>query len=643
MRKIIRFDALPMNSQVVLVIVSLLAVAWLQMPRLLDEFRVDEDFRYYYWMYKFQDSTLFPNDPSEYYVSIHLPGADVPVTFYGLGFSGLFYLANFFVPPIAFSKLLPFILMPITVLHCFYFGQSVRNRTTGIVLALGFLFLNLASSSSISVANGVQRSFATTFIIALIYYLHRQKYLWAGVVIVVSTLIYAPAQALNLGIWGMYWLVTVWRSRPQLNVIQGGFVYLVTAFCLSVLLLLPVFIPELFAAEESIQTEDQPQSSVEQDAPIDTPPQYTYWWENPSFQRDGHFPVFIVFPLVGRGGLVDLGEDLINLFILLIIAALIYFVRGRKAFHLPVVLWCMLWASLVMFIIAWLVFLTTGDFLFHLPSRYTRSGLYLFLFFFVGLNLVDFIKEAPVLIREHPKRLVGLVVGIEAVIIGLIVWYPVHRATINGLNMKWLLALAGLVFGVLGVMLVKRPTPPPSRSIQITKTLPGKLLIGSAIVLGLGGWALYTPLFTEVSYLNPPPAEREMLEFIRTLPKDALIAGSPCALDSVELFSRRRVLFSCEQLRGEVVQALRAYYAEDWFTVVAFCRENDIDYLVVEPNTYNDEFLAQKKLFFEPFNQTLLADIAGQNKFALAHIPDEVKLFKNERYFVVACSEGVNP
>jgi hypothetical protein len=624
------------DIRLILVVVSLLAVGWLQWPRLGDEFRVDEDFRYYYWMYKFQDSALFPSDPSNYYVPLSLPWAEVSITFYGLGFSALFYMSSFIVSPILFSKLLSFILMPITVLYCFHFGQSVRNRTSGIVLAVGFLFINLASSSSVSVTNGVQRSFAATFIIALIYYLHRQKYLPAAVVILLSALIYAPAMALSIGVWGLFWLGLVCRSRPGWQIFQGGLVHLIIVFCLSALTLLPTFAPGLFAKEKPTRNEQQEQLVTQQK---DTLVGYKYWWENPKFLMGGTFPVFVIFPLVGRGGLVDLGEDLINLFILLVIAGAIVLVRGPNAFELLDIIWRLLWASLLLFVMAWLIFLITGDFLFHLPSRYTRVGLHLFLLIFVGLNLADFIKEAPTLIRENPKRLVWLIAGIEGVIVALILWYPSNWATISGFNMKWLLAVTGLVFGILGVMLFKQPPPLTAAPLQLTKTLPGKILIGTAIALGLSGWAIYTPLLTEVSYLNPLPAERALLKFIRTLPKDALIAGSPCALDSVQLFARRQVLFSCEAKGSEEImrQALKAYYTDAPRDITDFCQTYHIDYLVVDTNTYTKDYLSQGWIFYEPYNRELLPYVAAQDAFVLAQMPDNQKLFQAENYFVASC------
>ena len=68
-------------------------------------------------------------------------------------------------------------------------------------------------------------------------------------------------------------------------------------------------------------------------------------------------------------GLVDLGEDLINLIIFLAIGGLISIVRGRKAFELPYVVWCILWASLAMFIFAWL-----GGALLHRSYKLHREG-----------------------------------------------------------------------------------------------------------------------------------------------------------------------------------------------------------------------------------------------------------------------------
>ncbi len=630
------------SIHVILVILSLLAVAWLQVPRLADEFRVDEDFRYYYWMYKFQEPDLFPALPlpDNEYLIINFSWGEVPVRYYNPGFDFLFYLASFLVKPPVFSKLLPFVLMPMTVLYLFEFGQVVRNRQTGVILAITFLLINLASSSSVSIANGLQRSFAAPLIIIAIYYLYQKKYMWAAGVLLVSALIYAPIFALTVAVWGVFALGQLWQSRASgLGVFTGGILHLIVAVFLGAMMLSPVLLPRvshLFAATESVDDQVSSESQT-QDSELDEKP-YQYIWESPTYKTGGAYPLFIIFPIVGRGGLVDLGEDLINLLVLLLFGGLIFLVLGRKAWHLPQVVWSVLWATLAMFILSWLTIWLVNSFLLYLPSRYTRIGLYLFLFLFVFLNVVGFFKEAPTLMQRSPKRVVGLVVVVELLIMGLIVWYPNQWAKIGMFNMKWLLALAGVAFAVLGFALVKEPPRATPHMSRLGQSTAGRMLAGGAVVLVFLAWAVYAPLLTEVSYLNPPPAERELITFLATLPQDTLIGGSPCALDSVELFARRDVLFTCEQPRGVLIEpAMLAYYADDWPTITDFCRENGVDYLVVDPNTYSDDFLAQRKLFFEPVNQIILAGIANQKEFVLAQVSDEVKLFQNEDYFVVAC------
>ena len=59
-----RFPVSHLQWRLSLIAVSILAVLWLQAPRLVDEFQVDQDFRTFYWMHKFQEPALFPDDPA---------------------------------------------------------------------------------------------------------------------------------------------------------------------------------------------------------------------------------------------------------------------------------------------------------------------------------------------------------------------------------------------------------------------------------------------------------------------------------------------------------------------------------------------------------------------------------------------------
>ena len=77
------------------------------------------------------------------------------------------------------------------------------------------------------------------------------------------------------------------------------------------------------------------------------------------------------------------------------------------------------------------------------------------------------------------------------------------------------------------------------------------------------------------------------------------------------------------------------YYAGDLATVAALCRKHHIDYLVVEPGTLSRSFLQKKRPYFDPFNAQIKRLTQENARFALDNIPEEKKLFKHERYFVV--------
>jgi len=638
-----------LDWRIVLVIVSLLAILWLQAPRLGDEFRVDQDFRTFYLMNKFQDPALFPNDQLRgyRYVNIHLPGGgDLPLYFYSLGYWLLFYAASFLMTPTFFSKILAFVVLPITVWYLFEFGQSARGRGTGVALATGFMFLNLASPSSISVIPGLQRSFACSLIIVLIYYLHRQKYTGAAAVVLLSALIYAPMFVLAVTTWGLFALRITWPPHLGWSFVQRGMGPLLIATLLSVLIMSPV----LFTGFSHVFTDEKPVEVGEQatgaasEPPEVTPESYEHIWDDPTHRAGGPAPLFFLFPFVGRGGFVNNGEDAVHLLILFCIGYLIFGIRGRRAFDLPYEIWCVLWASLITFALAWVAIWLTNSFLLYMPSRYTRVGLFLFLLVFVVWNSKEAVQEAVASIQRNPRRLTWLIGGVTLLVLGLVLLYPSDRAMISGFNMKWLLVPAGLVFGVLSIVVIRKPSPMVLDGSRLSQTPAGRVLTGTAVVACLVGWAAYAPVVSKVDFLDPPPAERELLGFLETLPKDVLLAGTPHALDNVPLFAKRQVLFNRDLVSQDanlMREALNAYYADDAQVVIDFCQAHGVDYLVVDWQVYSEECLATGKIFFEPYHQELLPQLVNRDTFVLAQVPDDSKVFQSGIFFVVPCDSSL--
>jgi hypothetical protein len=619
-----------------LIALSLLATFWVQAPRLTDEPRVDEDFRSFYWMNKFKEQGLFPNDElrGDQYTTVHLPWGDLPLYFYSLGYDLLFYAASFFVSPLLFSKLLPFLLMPIAVWYLFDYGISVGGRGPATVLTTGFMFLNLASSTALSVISGLQRSFACPLMIALLYYLHRRKPLASAGVVVLGGLIYAPMFLLGAAASGLFFLSLAMASAPSVEIARRGLITLFIAFGIGALVLAPVVLPRILASLEPADVGTSQDNATSLDCQV---------LSHPRYQTGGKSPLFFIFPVIGRGGLVNKTLTAINLLILAAVSGLVCLVRRPLGpLCLPREIWCILLASLGLFAAAWASIFLTNSFLLYLPSRYTRVGLFLFLSMFVFLNVGDAIKEGGRQIRSNPHTMTWLIGGVSAGALGFVVLYPSNGTVFLGINMKWVLASASLLLAILGALSLRKPSTSATVT-GTTQTAFTRVLIGFAVATSFVGWSAYARAASRGYTLDPPPAEREMLAFLETLPKDVLLAGTPCILDNVPLFAKRQILFSCEQISQDEAlmrEALEAYYAEETGRVLDFCRAQGVDYLVINSHTYSEEYIEGGWLFFEPYNRELLPRVKARDTFALVEIPDDRKVFESGELFVVPCTEA---
>jgi hypothetical protein len=288
-----------LNEWILLAVIAILATLWLQAPRLLDPLQVDQDFRTFYWMNKFQDSALFSNVSN--YIPVNFLGVELPFMILSPGYGFLFYLASFFITPVFFSKILVFFVLPITVLYLFEFGRMAHSRDIGISLAVVFMLLNLASPSSSSIIPGLQRSFAGSLIIVLIYYLHTQRYVGAAITIFVSVLIYPPMFAFGGVIWVLYITKIAFKPYPKLSIHYQGVWELVVAALLGCLVMVPLMLPRisvLISREEvealNNQTTETTSETVETDSES-----YKYMWDNPIYRSGGQEPLFFWFPWPG--------------------------------------------------------------------------------------------------------------------------------------------------------------------------------------------------------------------------------------------------------------------------------------------------------------------------------------------------------
>ncbi len=80
-----------------------------------------------------------------------------------------------------------------------------------------------------------------------------------------------------------------------------------------------------------------------------------------------------------------------------------------------------------------------------------------------------------------------------------------------------------------------------------------------------------------------------------------------------------------------------AYYATEMGSVVGFCQQHEIDYLVVNEKTFTDEYIQAGRFWFEPIDSEVAKLVANREEFALSNVADTDKLFQAEHLFVLAC------
>lgn len=138
----------------------------------------------------------------------------------------------------------------------------------------------------------------------------------------------------------------------------------------------------------------------------------------------------------------------------------------------------------------------------------------------------------------------------------------------------------------------------------------------------------------------------ELFAFLKTLPKTALIAAHPELASGIPTFVLRKVFIQFETsdllsrryweiFKKRTFDFFDAYYAEDLSSIYRFCKENGIDYLVVNEKDFEENSWVRGPIYFEPFNTTVRKKIGERRDFALRNIPEGNKLFTKNGLFVI--------
>jgi hypothetical protein len=600
---------------------ALLMTVWALSPGLWDRYRVVRDVQNFYWMARAQDADLFPTDylyiSDSVMIQANVQGFHLLLYPLSLGYGLIFYLASVYVEYIWLAKLSVLILVPICVGYLYKSGQWLKDNLTGVSLSLIFTFFVLASPLSVSIASGLQRAFALPLMIVFLYYLLRRKFISASLMIVLSALIYLPNFPLMVLTYALMFVVLDRRHGPRLNLVGAKLTSFGLALLLSgVFVVLALFVQlDLLSAPVSVPAVSEPLENVTDDA---------------TYHARGAQPLFIGFPFLGRAGIFDTGGDVVNFIVLMILGLLVYKVNGPSTLRrVPGALWRLLAASLIMYFISLIFVFGFSSFALYLPSRYTRISLLLVMLFFVGLNWVDFLNELPAWATRNARLIIFFLVSLGMAFVAIYLIGPnqlliIPTLWIVGLMLSGVLALWG---GSNLIWLFTRKSP---RKHWLRW---GIALLVTLIVISLG--TIYIGILG-VKTTNPSRAERDIYEFVATLPKETVLAGDPDVMTNIPLFSRRSVLFR-ELFPGRnapIVEYFDAQYAESAQPILDFCRRYQIGYLVLDSREFSADYLAEKKFFYQPWNDRIVDLVSDRSDFVLTQIQP---VYNSGPFAVIKC------
>lgn len=144
-----------------------------------------------------------------------------------------------------------------------------------------------------------------------------------------------------------------------------------------------------------------------------------------------------------------------------------------------------------------------------------------------------------------------------------------------------------------------------------------------------------------------------LYRYLKTLPKETLIAAHPDLADGIPAFAQRKVFIQHKLshpffgrywavVKKRTFDFFKAYYSKNSLSLYQFCRENKIDYLVVDKKYFTEAYLGREKIYFEPFGSYLKKRIGKRKDFALNHVLERDKLFSQDDLFVIS-RESLKP
>jgi hypothetical protein len=540
-----------------------------------------------YWMRRFQDPGLF-QDP--------LTHALVLTGYVPLGAQAVYWLASWVVDPIRFGAWGAVVLAPLSAWLVF---RIVREHTAWIPAAWLGAALFILSWQNQRFSGTHPRAFAQPIVLLTVFLLLRGRTRWAAAVPAAGALFYPPAALVALGI---LFLSAIGARGRRLTLERRT---LVAAAASAAVVLLAYELPRIAGLSSgNLITE-----SVAR--------------HYPEFGPNGQVPFFR-----GTGSILDelranysgfavtLGGS-----ILMVMTAVVLVLRPANCRLIRKEVWAMGAASLILFGVSYAV-------LFHLylPNRYT----YALIPFYCVVIAVSWYPLWNAYGEKQRWLLPIFAVGVPAAV----VWFAGSKfdlgpllppATLRDTVVDgWVTIACAVAAGAILAAVVyfhRTDRAVGALTVLLCAVLAGSLLTG---VVAEAGW--------QTSKGHDCSKDQALYSYLRTLPKRAIIAGDPKAIDCVPIEAERGVVISrklyqpfdytfLKFVRPRMADMLRAYYGRSRSAIADLGTRYGATDLVIDRKVLTSKRPYLRFTSMAPFRSVVRRALPPPSDRAALHLP----------------------
>lgn len=360
------------------------------------EYVVQDDARQHvFWMMRFIDPELFPNDLiADYFQSV------APIGYQTI-YRGAIALG---INPFIFNKILPVFIASITTIYCFALAlEIIPIPGTAFICTLVF---NQNIWMKDDIASATPRAIAYVVLLAFLYYLSRNSLLPCFAIIFIAGLFYPHSVFLCSGL--LIIRLIKWKKGFYLSQNYQDYRFCLLGLGIALLVMLPYavtkseFAPIISVSQAKQLPEFLPEGRSE--FFYNSLDQYLFIG-----RRSGIFPTYPLIPLT----------LIIGLFLPIII-------KFPKQFPLVKRIQPKIWLILQLSLVSLVMFAIAHAFLFklHLPNRYTAYSFRIIIALATGISLT-LILDALVKWSLNPGLIKSIITLLGSIlIISIVIFYP---------------------------------------------------------------------------------------------------------------------------------------------------------------------------------------------------------------------------